>query len=458
MQRVLLVGDAGRPTGFERVVRAIGNALHETGRYEVIVRGVGLTEESVSKVPPYPYPVKPTVGKGGDVLGVKNVPTWLEEDKPDLIVLVQDIWNQLNYLAHLPSGIPKLGYFPIDTPNLKWSFAIAAAALDDAVPYTTFGAQETAAGVRDALDIINARKELYGLPDDAKVARIEFPRDGNYLTMRMDRLAELQNVENYKPIQHGSEPHIFYPMDKKEARKALFGDALPADAFVVMSVNTNQFRKRQDLTIRAFAKVAREVPNAFLVLHATGNDQGGWDLAQLARLYGVEDRVICTHWMMPELSEETLRTLYNTADVHINNGGGEGWGLTTHESALCGVAQVVPDWSATKELWSGDAVMLPVRDYRFETRFMNTAHAVISADDIAHRLIYLANNPEARQGCADACRNRALQFPTWEQVGKEFVKRVDALAEKNQNLTPMTLAEAIAARKGDVKSALWQIL
>lgn len=455
MTRVLLVGDAGRPTGFERVVRAVGTGLQESGRYEVTVRGLGLRTGDQLKVDKYPFEVKPASDDAQDLLGVKQFAEWVEEDRPDVVLFVQDIWNQLHYLVRSPVEVPKIGYYPIDTPNLKWSFALAAAALDEAIPYTRFGANETALGMRDAVDLIDASRETYGIPKTAKVSRLEFPRDGHFLPVSMERLAKGQNLSGYAPIAHGGQPEKFYPQDKPLSRKAL---GLPEDAFIVLSVNTNQFRKRQDITIRAFAKLKERVPNAMLVLHcAGGNERSGWDLAQLARLYGVQESVLCTHWMLPELTEAQLRTLYTSADVHVNNGGGEGWGLSTHESALCGIAQVVPNWSATGEVWDGAAMLLPVRQYRFEPQFLNTAHACVEPDDLAGFLIYLAQNPTVLKAQGELARARALQLPTWKQVGDSFVERVDQVLQRPA-LTPMTLDEVIEAREGVLDSPLRGII
>lgn len=458
MKKVLLVCDAGRPTGFERVGRAIGTALTDTGRYEVVCRGIGFFDGDTVKVPEYPYEVKPIGDDRHDPGGTKNASKWLEEDRPDAVIMVQDIWTQLDYIQYLPEDLPKLGYYPIDTPNLKWSFALVAAALDDAIPYTDFGAHETAVGIRETIDMLYERRELYGIEPGTKAVRLHIPRKEGHVSVRMDRLALLQNPGNFQPIPHGSRPDVFYPENKAGARKRMFGNNVPEDAFVVLSVNSNQFRKRQDITIRAFAKMLKHVPNAFLVLHnAGGNDRNGWDLSQLAQLYGVDDRMLCTHWAVPELTESQLRTLYNTADVHVNNGGGEGWGLSTHESALCRVAQIVPDWSATAELWKGDAVMLPVKEYRFEPKFLNTAHAVIDPTDLAHRLVYLAQNPAAREGFAEACYARAKALPTWDEVGARFIPRVDALFEASKP-TPVSFEDILEAREGDIRSRLWDVI
>lgn len=450
MKKIVMVGDGGWPTGFERVVRAIGTQLQASGRYEVVQRALGYHPEQPMDVPSYPYEIKSAGQTPADAMGVTQVATWLREDQPDLMLFVQDLWNIWDYLHHVPRDMPTIGYFPTDTPNVKWSYAMAAAALTDAVPYTQFGAHETALGVRDAATILLNGYLGQGASLMDEATHLTLPRKGSELHARVDRLAACQNPAALVPIPHGIEPEKFYPVPKAEARQAW---GLPEDAFVVLSVNTNQFRKRQDIAIRAFAKVRDRIPNAYLVLHCMGGDANGWDLSQLARLYGVADRVICTHWAMPTITDEQLLLLYNTADVHINTGGGEGWGLSSVESALCGVAQCVPDWSATRELWTGAGVLLPVADYRFEAKQANAAHAIVSAQQTADRLIYLAEHPESLRGVADLCQARARTFPTWAEVGQRFVERVDnALVAPAPKV--LSLQAILDARQGVLTSEL----
>ena len=444
-----MVADGGWPTGFERVARGIGTYLHQTGKYEVLHRGLGYVDAKTSRVLPYPYEIRPVLRSAKDPLGVMAIGNVLAEDKPDVVLYIQDIWNQANYLGYTPRELPSLGYYPVDTPNLKWSYAMAAGALTEAIPYTTFGAHETALGVREAVDIVVGSKEQ---ALRSKMATwITLPHEEMQLHMRLDRLAARQDVSGYRPIPHGVDPTLFGPVPKAEARKT-FG--LPEDAFVVLNVNTNQFRKRQDITIRAFARFAAEHPKAVLLLHsAAGNERDGWDLSQLATLYGVQDRVVCVHHYKPHLTDEELNLLYNAADVQLNTGGGEGWGLTTVDGALCGIPQLVPDWSATREIWKDVGVLLPVSDYRFEPKYLNTAHAIVDVEQCANRLAYLADNPDVREAIGMACRQRALALPTWDEVGKQFAGRI-ASALVTPSPTPMSLDQLRSARKESLRSEL----
>lgn len=451
MKRVLMVADGGWPTGFERVARGIGSYLQGTGQYEVIHRGIGYGPGSVNKVDPYPYELKTVKQRPNDPLGVTELSLWLEEDKPDAILMIQDLWNITNYLGYVPRDLPSIGYYPVDTPNVKWSYAMGAAALTDAVPYTGFGAHETALGARDLVDVILHAYEGQGVSLDQQATWMTLPKDAMELHLRVDRLAARQNTRAYRPVAHGIDPERFGPLDKQACRKAW---NFPQDAFIVLNVNTNQFRKRQDITIRAFARMAKHVPNALLVLHCMGgNDKDGWDLAQLARLYGVADKVVCTHFMYPELTDEQLCLLYNVADVQINSGGGEGWGLTSVEGALCGVPQLVPDWSATREIWSDSGVLLPVSDYRFEPKYINTAHAILDSQGVADILMSMADHPDACVDVGLACRERALALPTWDAVGAQFAARIEASLQTSEP-TPVRLRDLWAMREGQLMSEL----
>jgi len=448
-----MVADGGWPTGFERVARGIGTYLQSTGSFEVIHRGLGYGLGSKSRVEPYPYDLKPTRQTSQDPLAVTQLPSWLKQDKPDVVLMIQDLWNQTNYLGYVPRGFPTVGYYPVDTPNIKWSYAMGAAALTSAVPYTTFGAKETAIGTRDLVDLVLDSYANRGVNLSERAAWMTLPKDGMELHLRVDRLAERQNLEAYAPVPHGIDHSLFYPMSKADCR-AVWN--FPQDAFVVLNVNTNQFRKRQDITIRAFAKLAAIRPNALLVLHCMGgNDKDGWDLAQLARLYGVQDKVICTHWTYPELTDEQLRMLYNTADVQLNTGGGEGWGLTSVEGALCGVTQLVPDWSATREIWAGAAQLLPVMDYRFEPKYINTAHAIVDVNATADILIELASDPYLTEYLGSACRDRAEALPSWSAVGEQFAERIRyALTAAQSTPTLLQLNEIRELRRGEFQSEL----
>ena len=445
MARVLLIGDGGQPTGFERVCRAIGTALVAAG-HTVVQRAQGYDPRKPLDIE-YPYTIRPTWSQADDPFGVTKVPRWLMEDKPDVVMMVQDLWNEVNYAAQMPEELPIVGYFPVDAPHLKWSYGLALGRFTRAIPYTHFGAKEAALSARAAADMT------------AMVNPGRLDEETDWLAMRNydmtlpiypSRLGPRQNVSAYTPIPHGLDKDMFQPMNKAECRRSM---GIPEDAFVVLNVNTNQFRKRLDITVRGFAELAKWNKKALLLLHCSNGDAGGWDLLELAQLYGVADRMACVHHTKQHLTDQELKVLYNTADIQVNTGGGEGWGLPSFDGALCGIPQMVPNWSATRELWAEDGVLLPIKDYRIPEKWSTTAHACVNAEAYGRLLVQLSKDSDLLAELGGKARRFALAQPSWEEVGARFVTQIEeALLEPTPK--PLSIREMLALRDGDLESEL----
>lgn len=446
MTRVLVAGDAGVNTGFERVVRGISDHLFASG-WDVRVHGISYTAESTERR--YPYPVFPiSTDPVRDPMGIDDIAGCVTEERPDVVLLIQDVWNIGGWLRGIPAELPVVGYFPVDGPNLKGvTCAPVAGRLSEGVTYTNFGAIEAAAGVRHGTD------ELFRLAATRTPAALTAPvvtmRNGRGDFLRMDRLARYQNPLGWRVIPHGLDRGCFGARDQGAARRA-FG--IPTTAFVVLNVGTNQIRKRLDLTLRVFAAFQRQRPDAFLVVHCQGGDREGWDLVQLADYLRIPtDRIRFIHQTSPNLTDESLCQLYNTADVQINTGGGEGWGLTAFEGALCGVPQVVPDWSATRELWGRTGGLIPIADVRVEPGFQNQHHAVIDVPAAARLLTTIYDSQEIRTTYREHAVAIATTQPTWADVGARF-ETVLTQALSEPRATAMPYSELVAERTPGVVS------
>jgi D-inositol-3-phosphate glycosyltransferase len=445
--RILIIGDAGVPTGFERVVRGVADHLFARGDYDITIRGIGYYTSKKS-FHNYPYTVKPWGGEHGDALGTTNMAGWVAEDRPELIFYIQDLWNITNYAAYKPREIPSVCYFPVDAPNLKPTYGLGLGAMSAAAAYTRFGAMEAASSVRKVMDHIF---DAHDFQKSDKIGWSVLPKEEMQLHVHFDRLARYQNPSNWDVIPHGMERGVFEPRDKRRARE-LF--QLPKDAKIVSNINTNQFRKRQDLTIRAFRQLLDLEPRAFLVMHCANGDREGWDLYDLVDYFGVpKDRVACIHYAKPRLSDDELCWLYNAADVNINTGGGEGWGLTGMESAACGVPQCVPDWSATREIWTGSAVLFPIANFRTEPKYLNTMHAEIDVVAAAQMMAAVLSDKALAKKLSDKAYQKAAEQLSWDEVGARFhTLFTKALAEPQ--LVSRSKPDLIALREPNVHSEL----
>lgn len=318
MKRVLFVGDSpATPSGFARGSRAILEGLDHRygGRFDCHVLGINHLGDPLP--PGHLYPVYPC-GPGGDGFGIGRLEWALKRVRPDLLVIQNDPWNFGLYFEALDQAdggrfarTPIMAVVAIDGENCKAAATLNRAALT--VFWTEFAREQARMGGHSGASAV---------------------------------------------VPLGVDLEAFRPMDRLEARAALGVLDYVGDAFIVGNVNRNQPRKRWDLTIRYFAKWAKAPgapPKARLFLNAAPTGDTGVDVMDLARRYGIADRIMLHEPPMHEgVGEERLRATYAAFDVQVTTTQGEGWGLTTLEGMACGIPQVLPLWSALGE-WAAPA-------------------------------------------------------------------------------------------------------
>ena len=423
-----IIADAGAPTGFATVTHNLAGYLQETGEYDIEIIGInfdGQPNEWSRKFNIWPARL------GGDLLGIGLIPRFVNEVKPDAFLLFQDFWHFPMFISSMPKQPGTVLYYPVDSPNIKGQYILSMAETCAQVCYTNFGVTESMRAAEEAWKKFKQFGEMNKVnvidTFNITVAGMMNPLTGAQLPAKQmhvhaKRLKGMRDRDNYNVIPHGIDLEKFHPVSKKGSRKLV---ALPFDAFIVGNVNRNQSRKRQDLSIRAFAEFAKDKPDARLVMHCVAVDAQGWDLEQLAEFYEVSDKVIFTHGSFKNTvaSIDELNYLYNSFDIQINTGGGEGWGLTSFEGAACGVPQIVPDWSATKEIWEGYGKLINVASVRHEPAMINTQQAVIDTDHLVEVMNEMYESKEEREKVGEKCIE-VTQRPEyrWENVGKQFDK------------------------------------
>lgn len=298
--KLLWCGDTCGGTGFSGVTQAILLRLSES--WDIVA--LGANDDGDPRT--LPYKIYPAGGRG--VFGAQRLQAIVVEEQPDLVCVLNDPWVVASFAAQ-PIGRPLVAYLPISGPNVAHAKQLNALTL--AVFSTDFGATTT-------------KQSGYTGP--------------------------------YAVIPHGIDRDVYYPVDQLEARKRLgFATVLPPGAFIVGNVNRNQPRKRLDLTIQWFAEwwERNDKPDgAYLYLHCARHDVG-YDVRQLAKYYGIQQRLITGH----DVPESMMRFVYSVFDVQVTTTLGEGWGLTTLEGMACRVPQIVPDWAALGD-WAREAARL----------------------------------------------------------------------------------------------------
>lgn len=379
--KLLWVGDIVATTGFARVTENVLSKLVD--KYEIHVLGCNWHGDYTPLQEVYRmYPASNRFQQAP--FGEDRIREIVELVRPNVIFTINDVWiinEQWRRIADLREGIgfKFVGYYPMDSYEWYGALLDTMHEWDAAVCYTEFGAQET----------INA-----GYQKPVTV------------------------------VPHGVTAGQFYPMDRKEARESL---GLNPDDFIVFNGNRNQFRKRLDITISAFAKFAVGRPDTKLYMHMGMKDQG-WDIMplfarEMARQgLDANNRIIMTSPTPnpPSVPVDMLNTIYNTADVGVNTCKGEGWGLVNFEHAACRVAQIVPNHTSCKEIFDDAGLLIRSLHADVDTNF---GRIMPCPDDnhLAELLGKLYDDRDLLDATAQACYERVTDTCfEWETVASQF--------------------------------------
>ena len=383
MAKILYCGDCAVQTGFGRVAENILPTLAK--EHEIVVLAVNYWGDPHD----LPYKLYPAQNGGRDPFGSHRMIEVLQKEKPDIVFAVNDIWiiNQLWEPAKRLKeelGFKWYGYFPVDSSGFFPEVFKAAEEWDGMGTYTQFGLDEVRkAGCELSCDV----------------------------------------------VPHGVNREHFFKMDRMEARKSF---NLEPEDFVVFNGNRNQPRKRIDLTIRGFMEFAKDKPDTKLWLHMGTKDQG-WDIIPLfkrmARDHGInpKGRLILTAREFDVtrcLPLKELNVAYNCADVGVNTCIGEGWGLVNFEQAAAGVAQVVPDHTSMKEIFSG-IPRIPVESWEVDRNY-GLDRGQPSPEGLADILNHYYHNREDLQKVSEWCHEMTQQDAyRWDVIGEAFLKIVN---------------------------------
>ena len=252
---------------------------------------------------------------------------------------------------------------------------------------------------------------------------------------------------------------VFYPKDKKEARKEL---GLSDDIFICFNGQRNQPRKRMDITIAAFALFAVDRPDTQLYMHCGLKDQG-WDLmplfARKMKRNGLDPnhRIIMTANtpQPPNVSVEMLNTIYNVADVGINTTKGGGWELVNFEHAACRVAQVVPNHTSTKEIFESHGELIRCDHIDVDPNYGRDMPCP-SVEHLAEILANLYEDREKLDQVAQSCYKRVTETQfEWDNIADQF----DGVFQEVLQDEALVSAESVSPeKKGKCKKKRKKVL
>lgn len=375
---LFMVADAGVNTGFASVSHNLIDQLYK--RWDINVLAINYHGD------PHPIQAKaqlwnPAGVTYGDLYGLSRIATLGKNFNPDVTLMINDPWVASEYVAELRKYPgKKVLYTPIDAKNIKAMFVEELnKGFDHIIAYTQFGADELRnAGLRIPVSV----------------------------------------------IPHGIDRTNFMPLNKKETRRRA---GINEDYYIVQVVDRNQVRKRIDLAIHYFAQWVHNTnkpKNVMFYYHGALRDEG-WDIGQLMTYNGVADRLILSHNDLNPargFPVEHMRYVYNLPDIKLSTTHGEGWGLTTMESMACGIANVVPNFSALGEWANGGVYYTEISNTPyFSIKGLNTQAGVPDMNSTIMALETLYNDNALR----DTIGKQGLQLVSqkkyeWSVIAQQF--------------------------------------
>jgi D-inositol-3-phosphate glycosyltransferase len=398
MFRILIIGDAVAPTGFARVIRSIFAPLHQKFElHQLATRFDGRPHN-------YPWTLY-RAAEGKSAYGYDQIAPLIDQIEPAIVFLLYDIPFQVPYMEELrkTASRPKIIiYSPVESGPIAPEIIERLHGVTRYVLYTEYGRRE----IEESLQRVRREK-----PD------FQFP--------------ELE------VIPHGVDTRSFYPLGEDcgdipprrlEARRALkLDDAEHLEAFIVLNANRNMPRKRIDITMQGFAHFAKDKPaNVKLYLHMATEDTG-WNVAVLAKRYGIFDRLIMTQAdnSQPTFSDKQMNLLYNACDVGITTTTGEGWGMANFEHAATRAAQIVPRHTSLADLWQGAAEFVePVMKLTYPGNL--TEGHIVTPFGVAAALQRLYDDRQHRNSLAEAAyRNATRPELNWNSIAQQWGRLFD---------------------------------
>lgn len=391
---ILVVGQGVTNTGYARVLHSILTHLHQNyAIHHFALNYQGAKIEAPWQI--YPNELR------GDKAGIEQLRPLIARIRPQLVLLLEDIWLfplHLEILAQFQDELKVILYCPLEDAALPPMILNSLNTADRVIAYTQWGK----AILENACNWMQREQPGFWFPV-------------------IDDIPHGVDTSRFYPLQEIPEP-FDNRANRILARTLLFGEAQEdPNGFIVLNANRHRPRKRLDITVRGFALFAADKPkNVKLYLH-TGVGEFAPNLVALAKQYGVAERLLPQPLSLdhPSVSDQQMNVIYNACDVGINTAVSEAWGLVSFEHAATGAAQIVPGHGTYQELWAGAAMMLETVEYKNKRDHSTERH--VTPESVADTLerLYRDRHVLHRMSAA-AYAHATRQEGAWSSIAEQW--------------------------------------
>ena len=157
-------------------------------------------------------------------------------------------------------------------------------------------------------------------------------------------------------VAYGAVDEDFAPMDA-DAAEHLVGERLGVYGPYLLFVGTLEPRKNVPTLLRAFARLAKEIPHKLILAGGQGWNAG--EILETIEALGLSGRVVRAGYVQ---TQGELGALYSAADAFVFPSLYEGFGLPVVEAMKCGCPVVTSDNSSMPEVGGSAAVYCDAQD------------------------------------------------------------------------------------------------
>ncbi len=179
----------------------------------------------------------------------------------------------------------------------------------------------------------------------------------------------------------------------------------------ILFVGTRDMRKNVPLLIRAFARIAEDIPHQLIIAgrQALRQDQ---DKRQAHEL-GLDDRVT---WL-DFVPDSDLPALYADADLFVWPSVYEGWGLPPMEAMASGVPVIVSNGGALPEVVGSAGEIVPFSEIKVSQRMWDMPFE----EALAARMLAVLEDEKKRKVMREMGLDRVKQF-SWRAVAEKTLE------------------------------------
>lgn len=292
-----------------------------------------------------------------DPIGIQRFAYILDDFKPDIVFLFQDVWN----IATLErkhgeklKPLPKVIYFPVDARPFSKAWKSTLLEANEVITYTEWAKNTILENIPEIRTQVPISTLYHGI--DTETFR-PIPAEtikGLRKSYNWENKFVITNVNRFQPRKHINQTLRIASLFIKGYKRCSCGNLYPrhygtcdlngCSSKEVLSISTGHPKAALYLHMNIHEKTMGSLPSDFLTSHALNYGFTKDDISKC--LFFNEHKI----YSKDELTRDELNQIYNASNVLLSTSLGEGFGLSTGEALATGTPIIVGKHTANFEV------------------------------------------------------------------------------------------------------------